>query len=70
MVMEIDFLIRIDRKIVPIEAKSGKQYTTKFLLKFKEKFTNKVGMQYVLHEGDLRVEGEVVYLPYYMAAIL
>jgi len=70
MAMEIDFLIRIDRKIVPIEAKSGKQYTTKSLLKFKEKFTNKVGRQYVLHEGDLRVEGEVVYLPYYMAAIL
>ena len=70
MAMEIDFLIRIDRKIVPIEAKSGKQYTTKSLLRFKEKFTNKVGRQYVLHEGDLRVEGEVVYLPYYMAAIL
>ena len=25
---------------------------------------------YVLHEGDLRVKGEVMYLPYYMAAIL
>lgn len=69
-VMEIDFLIRRDRKIVPIEVKSGKNYTLRSLTKFKEKFTNKVGMQFVLHEGDLKCEGEVLYLPYYMAAIV
>lgn len=28
MVMEVDFLIRSDRKVVPIEAKLGKSYTT------------------------------------------
>ncbi len=69
-VMEIDFLIRKDRKVIPIEAKSGKAYTTKSLLKFKTKFTNKAGLQYVLHEGDLKRENEVIYLPYYMAAVL
>lgn len=70
MTLEVDFLVRIDRKVVPIEAKSGKQYTTKSLQKFKEKFSNKVGAQMVLHEGDLRQEGEILYLPYYMASIL
>ena len=70
MEMEIDFLIRIKRKIVPIEAKATKNYTAKSIRKFKEKFTNKVGMQYILHEGDLKREDEVVYMPYYMAAIL
>ena len=70
MEMEIDFLIRIKRKIIPIEAKATKTYTAKSIRKFKEKFTNKVGMQYILHEGDLKREDEVVYMPYYMAAIL
>lgn len=69
-VMEVDFLIREDRKIVPIEVKSGKDYTAKSIMKFKEKFTNRVGLQYILHESDLKVDGEIVYMPYYMAAIL
>lgn len=69
-VMEVDFLIRKDRKVIPIEAKSGKEYTTRSLLKFKTKFTNRVGLQYVLHECDLKRDDEVIYLPYYMAAVL
>lgn len=70
LTMEIDFLIRKGRKVIPIEAKSGKRYTTKSLTNFKKKFTNKIGLQYVLHEGDIKKEGEVVYLPYYMASVL
>lgn len=70
MVMEIDFLIRKDKKVIPIEAKSGKKYTTKSLEKFKKKFSNKIGMQYVLHEGDIKKEGEVIYLPYYVVSVL
>ncbi|MBQ9015706.1 MAG: hypothetical protein IJ109_06235 [Firmicutes bacterium] len=68
--MEIDFLIRKDRKVIPIEAKSGKTFAIKSLEKFKKKFTNKVGLQYVLHDGDIKREGEIIYLPYYMAAVL
>ncbi len=67
---EIDFIIRKDRKIIPIEAKSGKEYTVKSLEKFKKKFSNKVGLQYVLHEGDIKRENEIVYFPYYIASIL
>ena len=70
MVMEVDFLIRSDRKIVPIEARSGKSYTTKSLTRFKEKYNITVGKQYVLHEGDIRREGDVYYMPYYMAWLL
>ena len=68
--MEIDFLIRKDKKVIPIEAKSGEKYTTKSLEKFKAKFTNKIGLQYVLHEGDIKRDNETVYLPYYVASIL
>ena len=69
-VMEIDFLIRKDRKVIPIEAKSGKTFAIKSLQNFKAKFTNRVGLQYVLHDGDIKRDGEIIYLPYYMAAIL
>lgn len=68
--MEIDFLIRKDRKVIPIEAKSVKEYMVKSLEKFKKKFSNKIGLQYVLHEGDIKREGEVVYVPYYIASVL
>jgi predicted AAA+ superfamily ATPase len=69
-VMEIDFLIRKDRKVIPIEAKSGKTFAINSLQKFKAKFTNRVGLQYVLHDGDVKRDGEIIYLPYYMATIL
>ncbi len=68
--MEIDFLIRANRKVIPIEVKSGLSFTTKSLEKFKKKFTNKIGAQYVLYEGDIKRDGEVIYLPYFMASVL
>lgn len=69
-VMEIDFLVRIDRKIVPIEAKSGIASSIKSLTRFKTKFSDKVGMQYVLYDGDIKRDGNLIYLPYYMASII
>ena len=68
--LEIDFLVRLNKKVIPIEVKSSDGYTTKSLEKFKKKFSNKIGMQYVLHEGDIKREEEIIYLPYFMASIL
>lgn len=68
--MEIDFLIRKNRKVIPIEAKSGKSFAVKSLDNFKKKFTTRIGEQYILYDGDIKREGETIYLPYYMAAIL
>jgi len=68
--MEIDFLIRKEKKVIPIEAKSGKSFAFKSLQKFKAKFTNRVGLQYILYDGDVKRDGEIIYLPYYMSAIL
>lgn len=69
-VMEVDFLLRKDKKVIPIEAKSGKSFAIRSLQKFKAKFSDKVGLQYVLHDGDIKREGEIVYLPIYMAAVM
>ena len=69
-VMEIDFLIRKAKKVVPVEVKSGREFAAKSLRNFKTKFSNKVGFQYVLYDGDIKRDEEIIYLPYYMAAIL
>ncbi|EEZ91418.1 hypothetical protein HMPREF0578_0456 [Mobiluncus mulieris 28-1] len=75
--MEIDFLISCPHwnaagkpRISPLEVKSGKRYTTVSLDKFKAKFGKRVGTQYVLHPGQLRVERERMFLPLYMSAWL
>lgn len=68
--LEIDFLIRRGNKLIPIEVKSSDSTSIKSLLKFKEMFKGKIGTSYVLHEGDLKIEDNIVYLPYYMAFIL
>ena len=69
-VSEVDFLIRKDRKVVPIEVKSGKDFEIKSLFRFKKRFSDKVGIQYVLYEGDIKRDGDVIYLPYFMAAVI
>lgn len=69
-VMEIDFLIRKDNKVIPIEAKSGKRSALNSLRNFKKKFSNKIGLQYLLCDGDITRDGEIIYLPYYMAAVM
>lgn len=68
--LEIDFIIRRNKKIIPIEVKSSDNYTISSLIKYKKTFNNKIGVQYVLHDGDIRKEGEVIYLPYFLACII
>ena len=75
--MEIDFLLlrEYDRdgikpKISPVEVKSKKRYSVRSLEKFREKFGARVGTEYVLHPRQLKIEGERVYLPLYMAHLL
>ena len=69
-VMEIDFLIRKSKKVVPVEVKSGREFAAKSLRNFKTKFSNRVSLQYVLYDGDVKRDNEVIFLPYYMAAVL
>jgi len=75
--MEIDFLVvrpydnaGLKARICPIEVKSTKGYRTKSLDKFKKKFGNRIGEQIVLHPGNVRIDGERLYLPLYMAICL
>lgn len=73
--MEIDFLISKSKisnrhNISPIEVKSGKNYTTKSLNKFKTKFSEQTHIPYILHSGDYKEDNGCVYLPLYMTMFL
>ena len=68
--MEVDFLIRQNNKVCPIEVKSSKVYKYKSLELFKQKYSAKIGTQYILYDGDIKREGKIVYLPYYMVICL
>lgn len=68
--MEIDFIIIQNNKLNPIKVKSGNYNKITSLDRFKNKFKKIVGTRYVLHTKDLKVEGDVVYLPLYMTMFL
>lgn len=72
---EIDFLIVKDEittrhNILPIEVKSGSANRIASLDKYRRKFSQQVGMSYVLYDGDVEVDENVTYLPLYMAGLL
>ena len=72
--MEIDFLLsnksKLKYKIYPIEVKSTEKYQTRSLEKFNQKFHSRIAMNYVIHPKNLRMEGDVFYLPPYMTTYL
>ena len=70
VIMEIDFLIRRENKLIPIEVKSSSAKSITSLKKFKSSFLNKIGLQYVLYDGDIKKDEEIIYLPYYMVNVL
>lgn len=61
-------LYPIIQKINPIKVKAGnyKKHTSIV----KKKYKRNVGTRYVLHTKDLEVNGDIVYLPLYMAMFL
>ena len=73
--MEIDFLVEKPQltnahNICPVEVKSGKNYTTVSLNKFRKKFERQLHTPYIIHYMDLKTEGGIVYLPIYMTPFL
>ena len=73
--MEIDFLIPkrgIGNQHIfsPIEVKSSRYYTLSSLRKFIKEFHEQTATPYILHTGDVKEEGGLVFLPLYMAPLL
>lgn len=67
---EVDFILDDTNKLAPVEVKSSNYIKHRSLDEFSKKYRDRVSAKYVVHNKDLKVEGGVVYLPFYMAQFL
>lgn len=67
---EVDFLLTMGKKLVPIEVKSSSYSTHKSLNSFQEKYSDRVKTSYVIYSKDLKREGNITYIPFYMTMFL
>lgn len=68
---ELDVLVEMDGKVIPIEVKSGKAYKAhKSLDNFMKISDYHIEKAYVLSVANMEQEGSVVYLPIYMCYLL
>lgn len=67
---EVDFLLTIGKKLVPIEVKSSAYDTHKSLDNFQHKYSERVKTSYVIYGKDLKREGNITYIPFYMTMFL
>lgn len=68
--IEIDFLIRKDKKICPIEVKSSRYNSHSSVDKFKQKFKSRIGQTYIIYTKDFKRSDNIIYLPIYMTMFL
>ena len=68
--MEIDFLIRREGRISPVEVKSAAYQHHASLDKFMRKFSNRLGTPYILYTKDVLEKNGILHLPLYMAQFL
>ncbi len=73
--IEVDFLLsnnsKVNPKIIPIEVKSSKNYTTTSLDKFAKKFSDRIDKKYIIHPKNFIIQEDgIICLPPYMAFLL
>ena len=68
--MEIDFLVRRDDEICPVEVKSGAYQRHASLDKFMRRFKRRLGEAYILYAKDVMVKDGIRHIPLYMAMFL
>ena len=73
--MEIDFLISKKtitsrHNISPIEVKSSTGFTTVSLEKCIKKYSSQLAQAYIIHTGDVKPDGNYLYIPLYMVPCL
>lgn len=72
--IEIDFIIsnnsKTKYKMYPIEVKSGTNYSIESLLKFREKYKNRIGECYIIHPRNLTIKDDILCIPPYMTICL
>ncbi len=68
--IEVDFLLTdgnlSSSKVIPIEVKSSRNYSTISYSRFSASFPKRIGEGYVVHPKQFKIEGKTTYLPCYM----
>lgn len=67
---EIDFLIVKKKKVCPIEVKSSGYKRHKSFDRFRQKYQLKMEDSYIIYSMDVKQEGGITYIPFYMAICL
>lgn len=67
---EIDFIVPDGKKIDPIEVKSSRYKTHASLDAFAQKYSDRIGKQYLVYTKDLQRDGMVTCVPTYLAGFL
>lgn len=67
---EVDFVIPEGGKVIPVECKSGVSTRHVSLDRFLNKYGKSVKHAYVVHGKDLRVDGDITYIPIYMTMFI
>ena len=67
---EVDFLVRSGNRICPIEVKSSGYSAHSSLDYLMEIYSKTLGQAYILYSKDLRKDGNILFLPLYMAICL
>ena len=68
---ELDFVIKLDDEIVPIEVKSGKDYERHNALQNVVNYPDyEIKNAYVLCNDNLKVSGKITYIPIYMVMFI
>ena len=72
--IEIDFLLsnnsKLKYRMYPIEVKSGTNYSTTSLVRFREKYRQRIGECYIIHPRNLTMKDGIVCIPPYMTICL
>lgn len=72
--IEIDFIIsnnsKTKYKIYPIEVKSSIRYSTASLLRFRDKYKERIGGCYIIHPRNLMIKDDILCIPPYMTICL
>lgn len=63
---EVDFIIADSGRVIPIEVKSGQSAKHASLDRYIDRYGKWIDQAYVVHTKDLRVDGELIYIPVYM----
>lgn len=67
---EVDFLIADSGRVIPIEVKSGQSAKHASLDRYVDRYGKWIDQAYVVHTKDLRVDGDLTYIPVYMAMFI